>query len=87
MNNIVEHIKARRSFRTFNGQALVAEDRNLLSSFMETIENPWHIPVAFKMLDAKEHGLTCPVVVGTDLYVGGKIKNIPNASAAFGYSF
>ena len=87
MKRIAEHIQARRSVRTFDGQALVAEDRNLLSSFIETIENPWHIPVAFKMLDAKEHGLTCPVVVGTDLYVGGKIKNIPNASAAFGYSF
>ena len=87
MKRIAEHIQARRSVRTFDGQALVAEDRNLLSSFIETIENPWHIPVAFKMLDAKEYGLTCPVVVGTDLYVGGKIKNIPNASAAFGYSF
>lgn len=87
MNKITDHIKARRSVRTFDGQALMAEDRNLLSSFIETIENPWHIPVAFKMLDAKEYGLACPVVVGTDLYVGGKIKNIPNACVAFGYSF
>ena len=27
------------------------------------------------------------MVVGTDLYVGGKVQNIPNASVAFGYSF
>lgn len=29
----------------------------------------------------------CPVVNGADLYVGGKIKDVPNASAAFGFSF
>ena len=87
MNNIVDQIKARRSVRTFDNQALTAEHREHLSAFMETIDNPWHIPVAFKFLDAKEYGLTCPVVIGTDLYVGGKVKHAPNASAAFGYSF
>lgn len=87
MNKIAEHIKARRSVRTFDNQILTAEDRKLLSTFMDTIENPYHIPVAFKWMDAKEHGLTCPVVVGTDLFVGGKIKNVPEASVAFGYSF
>ena len=51
------------------------------------IENPFGIPVEFRFLDAKEHELACPVVNGTDLYVGAKIKNIPNASVAFGYSF
>lgn len=63
------------------------KDREILSSFMNTIENPYHIPVAFKWMDAKEHELTCPVVVGTDQYVGAKIKCVPNASVAFGYSF
>jgi len=87
MNNITDQIKARRSVRTFNNQTLTVEDRELLSAFTETIDNPWHIPVTFKFLDAKEYGLTCPVVVGTDLYVGGKIMNSPNAAVAFGYSF
>ena len=41
----------------------------------------------FKFPDAKEPGLTCPVVSGTDLYTTGKIQNVPNASAAFGYAF
>ena len=87
MNKITDHIKARRSVRTFDNRMLDKKDREILSSFMETIENPYYIPVAFKWMDAKEHGLTCPVVVGTDLYVGGKIKNVPEASVAFGYSF
>ena len=54
---------------------------------MATIENPYKIPVEFKLLSAKENGLTCPVVSGTDLYVGGKIKQVPCANEAFGYSF
>jgi nitroreductase len=54
---------------------------------MNEITNPFQIPVEFKFMDAKEHGLSCPVVTGTDLYVGGKIENVANASAAFGYSF
>lgn len=87
MNKITDHIKARRSVRTFDNQIITASDREMLSSFMETIENPYHIPVVFEWMDAKEYGLTCPVVVGTDLYVGGKIKNVPEASVAFGYSF
>lgn len=87
MNKIAEHIKARRSVRTFDDRYLNGKDREALLSFIETIENPFHIPVAFKLMDAKAHGLTCPVVVGTDLYVGGKIRNVPNAFAAFGYSF
>lgn len=87
MSKITEHIKARRSVRTFGSRILDKQDKEILASFMETIENPYQIPVAFKWLDAREHGLTCPVVVGTDLYVGGKVQSVPNASVAFGYSF
>lgn len=87
MNNITEQIKSRRSVRTFDGQALDANTKEALVAFLKDIENPFAIPVSFKFLDAKENGLLCPVVSGTDLYVGGKIKNVPNASAAFGYSF
>lgn len=87
MKNITEQIKARRSVRTFDGQALSEGTKEKLISYMNDIENPFDIPVKFKFLDAKENGLVCPVVSGADLYVGGKIKNVPNASVAFGYSF
>ena len=86
-DNIVKHISDRRSVRTYYGQELRESDKDKLLSFMENIENPFGIPVKFKFLNAKEHGLTCPVVTGTDLYVGGKVKSVPNASVAFGYSF
>ena len=87
MKNITEHIKARRSVRTFDSKELDAETKEKLLAFMKDIPNPYNIPVSFKMLSAKEHGLTCPVVSGTDLYVGGKIQCAPNACVAFGYSF
>ncbi len=87
MNNITEHIKNRRSVRTFDGRDMNQNDIDKLVSFAKTIENPYKMPVDFKLMSAKEYGLTCPVAVGTDLYVGGKIKYTEEANVAFGYSF
>ena len=84
---IIEAIKARRSVRTYDGRAV--DDALLLQPMVESAlwGNPFNIPVRFRLLDAKEHGLVCPVVVGTEQYVGGKVQNVPYANAAFGYSF
>ena len=87
MKNITEQIKARRSVRTFDGRVLDEVTKEKLISCIKEITNPFDIPVELKILDAKENKLVCPVVSGTDLYVGGKIKNVPNANVAFGYSF
>lgn len=87
MNKIAELINKRRSVRTYDGRALDESIKEQLISYANTIQNPFNIPVKFKFLDAKKDGLTCPVVSGTELYVGGKIENVPNASVAFGYSF
>lgn len=87
MNNIAELINKRRSVRTYDGRALDESIKEQLLSYANAIQNPFNIPVKFKFLDAGKDGLTCPVVSGTDLYVGGKIENVPKASVAFGYSF
>ncbi len=87
MKNIKEIVKNRRSVRTYDGRELTAEDRAKLGEFMNSIENPYGINVEFKLLNANEHGLKCPVVVGTDLYIGGKLKRGELAFEAFGYSF
>ncbi len=87
MENIKDIVKNRRSVRTYDGKEITADDREKLCAFMENIKNPYGIDVEFKLLDAGEHGLKCPVVVGTDLYVGGKMKRVPSAFEAFGYSF
>lgn len=73
--------------RSYDGRDLDIETRGKLMSLMRNIENPFSIPVEFRFLEAKEHGLVCPVASGIDLFVGGKIEEGPYASLAFGYSF
>ena len=83
MDNIEKLVRQRRSFRTYDGRKLTAEDTEKLCDFMETIRNPYGLPVTFRLLEKMD----CPVVVGTDLYVGAKMKDTPDMNAAFGYSF
>ncbi len=87
MNDIEKAIRDRRSVRTFDGRALAAEDVEKLSAFARRIENPYEIPVEFKLLDAKKNGLSSPVIAGTEQYIGAKVKRMPHAEEAFGYSF
>lgn len=86
-NHIESLVRSRRSVRTYDGRELRAEDLEKLSAFMERIENPYGIPVSFALLDAKKEGLKCPVVTGTNLFVGGRVRRVPHAEEAFGYSF
>ena len=85
--DIMDIIKARRSVRTFDGQPLSASDVEKLSSYAETISNPYDVPVDFVMLDAKEHGLSSPVIKGETFYVAAKSKKVPHSEEAFGFSF
>lgn len=87
MNNIKKHIKDRRSVRNFDGRVLDEHTKDQLMAYAKDIENPFGLSVAFKYLEAKRDGLTCPVVSGTELYVGGKIKNTAHVNEAFGYTF
>ena len=84
---MIDAIKARRSVRTYDGQVIAEEVLLQLLAETALYGNPFDIPVEFRFLNAKDHGLVCPVVTGTDLYVGGKVKIGPHACAAFGYSF
>ena len=87
MNNIKKNIKERRSVRNFDGRSLDENTKAQLMDYAKSIQNPFGIPVEFKYLEAKRDGLNCPVVSGTDLYVGAKIQNTANANVAFGYTF
>ncbi len=83
MNHIEKLVRDRRSVRTFDGQMLTAEDKEKLCAFIETIDNPYGLSIDFKFLEK----MGCPVVVGTDLYIGAKMKVAPHMNEAFGYSF
>lgn len=85
--NIAEIIKTRKSVRTFDGRIISEQDKVKLSAFIETISNPYDIPVKFILLDAREHGLSSPVIRGEHLYIAAKVPVVTHSEEAFGYSF
>ena len=87
MDNIVKLVRGRRSVRTYDGRAISPDDLEKLTSFMRQIENPYSIPVKFKLLDGKTQKLKCPVVSGADLFIGAKASRAPHMEEAVGYSF
>ena len=84
---VTEAVKNRRSVRTFDGRALDPADAGKIMDFAGQADNPYGISIEWKLLDAKEHGLSSPVIVGTDMYIAGKMRRVPHAEEAFGYSF
>ena len=86
MDNIAKLVRDRRSVRTYEVRPLSPEDLEKLSSFMERVENPYDIPVGFKLLDGKKQKLKCPVISGADLFIGARAPWVPHMEEAVGYS-
>ncbi len=84
---ILEAIRSRRSVRSFETVPLKEEDKEKLLEYAGRLENPYGLPITWKILDAEEYGLSSPVITGTDLYMAGKMRRIPHAEEAFGYTF
>ena len=87
MSGLLELIKSRKSVRTFDAKPLTEEDKERLAQYMASISNPFRIPIRFVLLDAKEHGLSSPVLSGEAMYVAGMVRKGPCADLTFGYSF
>lgn len=85
--NIMELVTKRRSVRTFDGKGITAADYQKLSDYLERVENPYGIPVKFRLVDAKEQGLFSPVIEGEQYYIIGKVPKLLHSEVAFGYSF
>ena len=85
--NVFETIRHRRSVRTFDETALRPEDAHKILEFAEKLENPFDLPITWKLLDAKKYGLSSPVIVGANTYIAGKMRRAPHAEEAFGYVF
>ena len=83
MDNMEKLVRERRSVRTFDGRELTAADKEKLCNYIASIDNPYGLPIEFKLLPK----MGCPVVVGTELYIGAKMKNAPHLNEAFGYAF
>jgi len=87
MNNIDALVRGRRSVRTFEARTVGQQELDQLFTFLAETTNPYGLPVEFKLLNGTKQKLNCPVVVGTNLYVGAKMKLAPHLNEAFGYSF
>ena len=87
MYTVKDAILKRRSVRTFSGLPLSEEDAQRLTELLGRLDNPFGVPVQFRMLDAKAHGLSSAVIVGTDRYVAAKVRRAPQFELALGYSF
>ena len=85
--NRLDLIRQRRSVRTFDGAAPDPEVLAQLMDFAGKLENPYDIPIEWKLLDAKRDGLSSPVIAGTDTYIAGKLRRVEHAEEAFGYAF
>ncbi len=82
-----EVIKRRKSVRTFDGRQLSTEDRNNLEKYISSLTNPFGVPVEFQLLEAEEHQLTSPVILGEHTYLAAKVRKEEHFEIAFGYSF
>ncbi len=85
--SVKDLIKQRKSIRTFDGKPLADEDRRSLVDYFAAAGNPFAVPVTFRLLNAKEYGLSSPVIVGADEYLAAKVERLPNYEIAYGYSF
>ncbi len=85
--DIKEIIRTRKSVRTFDGTAVTDAEKEKLNEYIGTIDTPYDIPVKFVLLDAKEHGLSSPVIQGAQLYIAGKVQKVQHCEEAFGYAF
>ena len=87
MTSMKSVMRRRKSVRTFDGQPLSPADREYLRTISTAATNPFDVSVTFRLLDAKTHGLSSPVIVGADTYLAAKAARVPNYEIAFGYSF
>ncbi len=87
MGEFLELAKTRRSVRTFDGKLPKEAVLKELQAFAESITNPYSISIRFVFLDAKEHGLSSPVLSGERYYVTAVAKEQEHLEEAYGYSF
>ena len=85
--NMTESIRSRRSVRTFDGTPLREEDAASILAFAGKVENPFELPIEWKLLDRKNDNLSVPVIAGADTYIAGKMRRAAHAEEAFGYTF
>lgn len=80
-------IRERHSVRTFDKKSINPETLEEVKQWIESIDNPFHIPVSMQLLNKEEKDLSSPVLVDEEWYVAGKVPKVAHGEEAFGYSF
>ena len=75
--SVKDIIRRRKSVRTFSSGILRSEDRQKLDEFLKALDNSFGVSVEFRFIDAKEYGLSSPVIVGTEKYAAAKVSRVP----------
>ena len=78
--DMMDLVKSRRSVRTFDGHSLSHEHAEKIMAYAKAADNPYGLPITWRILSAKKHGLSSPVIVGTDAYIAGKMRRAPHFS-------
>ena len=82
-----EMIQKRKSVRTYAGRGLRPKDKSALEKYIQSVSNPFDVPVEFRLLRAKDYKLSSPVIVGEKYYIAAKLSKCKNFEIGYGYSF
>ena len=82
-----EIIRNRKSVRTYKEQAIPEKILEQVRDYLEQDTGLFEVPITFSVLNARETGVSSPVILGADTYVAGKYKKQKNAEISFGYAF
>ena len=80
-------VRGRRSVRAFDGTALTAAELEEILRYAQAVKTPYDLPIEWRVLNAREHGLSSPVITGTETWIAGKVRRADHAEEAFGFAF
>ncbi len=85
--DMMKWIRGRRSVRAFDGKPLTAAEQEDLLRYAQAVNTPYDQPIEWRLLNAGEHGLSSPVITGTETWIAGKLRRAEHAEEAFGFAF
>ena len=80
-------VRGRRSVRAFDGKPLTPAELEDILRYARAVKTPYDLPSEWRVLSAGEHGLSSPVITGTDTWIAGKLRRADHAEEAFGFAF
>lgn len=80
-------IRGRRSVRAFDGKPLTPTELEDILRYARAVKTPYDLPIEWRVLNAGTHGLSSPVITGTETWIAGKLRRVDHAEETFGFAF